>query len=65
MTIRDLLLLLPARGWRVCRDVPLSTLMFACAIGVVAAHRSGPASSVYEVRLTGKGREYLRAGGLS
>jgi hypothetical protein len=56
MTVVDLLLILPERGWGVVRDVPPSTLMFATMFDLVKAHRAGPGEKVYEVRLTGKGR---------
>jgi hypothetical protein len=57
VTARDLLLLLPERGWAVVRlDTPWP-LTVALSQGWVKAHRSGPATGTYEVRLTGAGRK--------
>jgi hypothetical protein len=58
ITAMDLLLTLKTRGWQVVVKSPPSSIMILVAAGYVKAHRSGPGEGNYEVRLTGKGRQF-------
>lgn len=54
---------LPERGWVVVRDLSNEELLELSAydaVGICRVQRSGPGIGVFEARLTGAGREYVR-----